>query len=278
MNDRGNLIEDTFTKTIMPGTKSEAEIWQVLSQMPKPDFTVLMPEKIPGALFERMVKKVAQFAIRGVLWYQGESDDEGPDRSIYADMLKALIADWRELWSDDSLPFLIVQLPGWEKWLFTQNEEYAVIRSCQEAVTKQVENTWLCSLSDAGEQYDIHPKDKEIVGERLVLLAEGHVYGKNVLCDAPCLQSASRDGNRCMLVFSHAEGGLAVDGTRVNALRVVQNEVELEYTFTIDGNKLVLDFAGEDDCVSVHFADTRWYAVNLYNKMRIPAIPFVVCV
>lgn len=278
LNDRGNLIEDNFTKTIMPGTKSEAEIWQVLSRLPKPDFTVLMPEKVPGALFERMVKKVAQFAIRGVLWYQGESDDEGPERSIYEDMLKALIADWRALWGDEKLPFLIVQLPGWDRWLFAQNEQYSVIRNCQEAVTEQVENTWLCSISDAGDQYDIHPKNKKIVGERLVLLAEGHVYGKQMLCDAPRMKNARREGTRCYLTFVNADGGLSVEGDAINALRIVQEGVELDYSFAVDGDTLILDVGENANPVSIHFADTKWFAVNLYNRMHVPAIPFTVCV
>lgn len=276
MNDRGNVMDSEFTKTFMPRTYSEEEGWQLLSRMPKPDFMALTPEKVPGALYEHMVKKAAPFGIRGVLWYQGESDDEAPDRSVYEDMLKALIADWRALWEDETLPFLIVQLPGWDRWLFTQNEEYSVIRRCQEAVTRQDENAWLCSISDAGEQYDIHPKNKKVVGERLALLAEGHVYGKDILCDPPCLKDVRRDGTRCYLAFSNADGGLTVEGDTVNSLRVVQNGTELDYSFELDGDTLILDFEGEAGPVSIHFADEKWFAVNLYNRMRIPAIPFTV--
>ena len=276
MNDRGNVMENEFTKTFLPRTYSEEEGWQLLSGMLKPDFMALTPEKVPGALYEHMVKKAAPFEIRGVLWYQGESDDEGPDRSIYEDMLKAMIADWRVLWDDEKLPFLIVQLPGWDRWLFTQNEEYSVIRRCQEAVTKQVENTWLCSISDAGEQYDIHPKNKKVVGERLALLAEGHIYGKQILCDAPRMKTARREGTRCYLTFSNADGGLTIDGDAINALRIVYEGAEFEYSFGIDGDTLILDFERDVNSVSIHFADAKWFEVNLYNRMHIPAIPFTV--
>lgn len=276
MNDRGNVIESEFTRTFMPKTYGEEEGWRLLSRLPAPDFTALAPEKIPGALYEHMVKRTAPFSVRGVLWYQGESDDEGPDRMIYEEMLSTLIDDWRSLWNEERLPFLIVQLPGWEKWLFTQNGDYAAIRRSQELVAKKKSDVYLCSISDLGERYDIHPKNKKDVGYRLALLAEGHVYGKDVLCDAPCLQNASREGNRCYLTFAHAEGGLTVGGAVVNALRVMQNGAELDYSFAVDGNVLILDFKGTDDCVSVHFADTKWYAVNLYNRTGIPAIPFTV--
>ncbi len=276
MNDRGNVSETEFTRTFMPKTYGEEEGWRLLSHLPAPDFTALTPEKIPGALYEHMVKRTAPFSVRGVLWYQGESDDEGPDRMVYEEMLSTLIDDWRALWSEESLPFLIVQLPGWEKWLFTQNGDYAAIRRCQELVAQKKNAVYLCSISDIGEQFDIHPKNKKDVGYRLALLAEGHVYGRDLLCDAPCLNHAERVGNRCRLTFSHAEGGLSVEGDEISALYVLHSGVKVSYSFVVEGDTVILDLAEVDGPVSVHFADTRWYQVNLYNRMGIPAIPFTV--
>ena len=99
--------------------------------------------------------------VRGVLWYQGESDNVDGRQALYQGMLSAVIADWRTCWSDSELPFLIVQLPGWESWLDQENHDYNTIRKAQENVTKETAQTYLCSISDAGEQMDIHPKNKK---------------------------------------------------------------------------------------------------------------------
>ena len=111
-----------------------------------------------------------------------------------------------------------------------------------------------------------------------MLLAEGHVYGKQMLCDAPRMKTARREGTRCYLTFSNADGGLTVEGNSVNALRIIQQGEELDYSFAVDGDTLILDFRGVEGPVSIHFADEKWFAVNLYNRMHIPAIPFTVCV
>ena len=107
---------------------------------------------------------------------------------MYQDMLNAVIADWRTCWSDPELPFLIVQLPGWESWLDQVNHDYKTIRKAQENVTNETAQTYLCSISDAGEQRDIHPKNKKIVGERLAILARGTVYNEDILCSAPIIE------------------------------------------------------------------------------------------
>lgn len=276
MNDRGNITENEFTRIFTPRTYSDEEAWELLSALPKPDFTALMPEKIPGVLYEHMVKKLAPYSVRGVLWYQGESDDEAPDRMIYEEMLSTLIDDWRALWNEESLPFFIVQLPGWEKWLFAQNFDFTSIRRCQELVAKEKNDVYLCSISDIGEQFDIHPKNKKDVGYRLALLAEGHVYGCDILCDAPSLSHAERVETFCRLTFSNAEGGLIVRGEEISALSVLCNGKEISYSIMVDDNTILLELANAEGPISIHFADTKWFQVNLYNRMGIPAIPFTV--
>ena len=243
----------------------------------------MMPCEIPGSLYEHMLKTIAPYGIRGFLWYQGESDDEPGKQSLYRDMLAALIGDWRALWKDAELPFLFVQLPGWENWLLDGpgNRDYMTIRSCQEMAAKTVSNAYLCSISDAGERMDIHPKDKKVVGERLALLARGHVYGESLLCDAPTAESIRRDGSRIEIMFQNAEGGLKVRGDAVEALHVYPVEMcgadrreEIPVDADVEGEKLVILLPEGTGKVSVEFARTRWYLVNLYNQADIPAIPF----
>lgn len=297
MNHRGDPFSDPFGETVLPRTLSAEELEELTSKMPggMEEFLYEMqPQEIPGCLYEHMLKTIAPYGIRGFLWYQGESDDEPGKQGLYGDMLTALIKDWRALWMDPGLPFLLVQLPGWENWLGGQgNIDYMTIRKCQERVAKTVEHAYLCSISDAGEQMDIHPKDKKVVGERLALLARGHVYGEDLLCDAPVAQEIRRDGDCVEITFANAEGGLEVRGDRVEALHIYQvqsagtgetisersrsgkeDREEIAFTADTEGGKLVIRLPKGTKDVTIEFARTRWYLVNLYNQAGIPAIPF----
>lgn len=297
MNHRGDPFSDPFGEAVLPRTLSAEEMEELFRQMPGETDAYLQemrPFEIPGCLYEHMLKTIAPYGIRGFLWYQGESDDEPGKQGLYRDMLTALIGDWRALWNDAGLPFLFVQLPGWESWLDGPgNRDYMTIRSCQEMAAKTVDHAYLCSISDAGEQRDIHPKDKKVVGERLALLARGHVYGEELLCDAPAAEKIRRDGNCAEITFLHAEGGLAVKGDAVEALHVypVQDtgseeynsekaeagtgsRKEIPFAAGVDGGKLVIRLPEGTGPVRIEFARTRWYLVNLYNQAGLPAIPF----
>lgn len=289
MNNRGDFFSEPFNEMIMAKTLTEEEINQLMANLPD-NFEEMManmmqPQTIPGCLYEHMLKTVSPYGIRGFLWYQGESDDDIPGMNVlYKDMLTGLIADWRALWQE-KLPFLFVQLPGYDKWLFnTQENHYPVIRKCQEEVANTVEGAYLCSISDAGEERDIHPKDKKTVGERLSLLARHYVYGEDILCDAPTAKEAVRDGNRITVTFANAGKGLHISGGELTALKVTAQggetafetgEEELAFTAETEGERLLITLAEHTDRkVKIAFAGTSWYLVNLYNEANIPAIPF----
>lgn len=277
LNDRGNPFADPFGEMVLPRTPSQEEVKAFFESMNMDDtgVTELLPQSIPGCLYEYMVKTIAPFTIKGILWYQGESDDVLDRQELYEEMLKAVIRDWRDLWQDETLPFLIVQLPGWESWLNMVNKNYPVIRRCQEAVVNSDENCFLCSISDAGEQMDIHPKNKKVVGHRLVLLALGHIYGRDILCDAPVVDKIQRErnSNKIRLKFANAEGGLHVNGGYIHALQIVP---EMNFQTAIEGDILVITLEKDlADSVKINFAQEKWYRVNLYNQSDIPAIPFI---
>ena len=190
-------------------------------------------------------------------------------------MLTALVRDWRGIWQDD-LPFLIVQLPGWESWFGFVNEGFHVIRQCQQAVADADANIYLCSISDAGERLDIHPKDKKVVGERLALLALGHIYGRDILCDPPRLKNVFRDGERIIFTFTGAGTGLCMKDEKIAALEIRNSRGPVAYSAYIDGSTIVVTLPENTGKVTVDFARTPWYLVNLYNSAGLPAIPFSV--
>ena len=156
-----------------------------------------MHQNRPGGLYETMLKKVAPYTARGVIWYQGESDEFHP--AEYGFVFGNMIKGWRALWNEE-LPFLFSQLAPFEAWLSGTGVAYPELRYQQDQVTKNVPQTYMASIGDAGMQYDIHPKHKRPVGERMAELALGHVYKQPELCkvpglfDAPEFAGAKREG------------------------------------------------------------------------------------
>lgn len=279
-NGRGNPFAEPFGEFVLPKTRTEEELMDFFAELgvdqpfPEEIMEEYQPHNIPGVLYEHMVKKVAPFSVRGVLWYQGESDD-GPYAGLYGQMLTGLIDDWRKLWGEE-LPFLVVQLPGFEKWLSAMGENYALIREGQEYAAETMPQVYICSISDTGERLEIHSKDKKVVGERLALLARGHVYGQKIMCDAPKADSLRVENGRLILSFEHAEGGLALRGNEIQALKLLVNGEEAKYHAELVGEEIVIIPSEKiSGSVQIAFAKEQFYIVNLYNQAGIPAIPFV---
>ena len=277
MNARGNPFADVMTEFLLSGTPSPEEIKNFINHLDVQEEVsdALPPQAFPGSLYEHMVKSIAPYRIRGIIWYQGESDDALGCQYLYENMLRGLIEDWRILWNDHTLPFLVVQLPGWEGWMGAEGKGFPMLRHCQEVVANQDDHVHVWSITDAGEQYEIHPKNKKRVGRRLALLALGHVYQQAVLCDAPAIESVHRDADLISISFKHAEGGLRVEGTEIAALEVFSDNAAIPFKAEVSGENLLIRPLKESrKAIQISFAQNQYYQVNLYNQNGIPAIPF----
>ena len=272
-NDRTHQLENPFNIKIVKEGLTPQEQAQFLAAMPQmPDPNGPWYERRPGGLYETMLKKVHPYAIKGVIWYQGESDDKHPEE--YKTVFSRMIRCWRDLWQEE-LPFLFVQLAPFGQWLACGSENYPTVRESQQWVSKEVPNTWMASIGDAGMQWDIHPKDKLPVGHRLALLARGHVYGQPILCDAPELEWAKKEGDRIFLHFTHAAGlHKTCDALQAMVGIDASGESREITTARIENDTLILPDC-EDIC-ALAFARTGYYEVNLYNAAGIPAKPFEV--
>ena len=240
---------------------------------------IMTPTKeAPGALFTYMVQPLAGFATRGVLWYQGESDDEIDGAQWrHEEALRTVIADWRDAWQRPDLPFLVVQIPGFGDWMGLGPNDYVTIRACQQKVADTDEHVWLCSASDMGDKHDIHPKEKKPIGERLALLAMNHLLGIPIPADAPRCVSAERKGSFVILHFEHAAGGMLLEGAECNALEVLCNGEPVPFRAAARGDELIIMLEGTpSDAIEVRFAWSNWFRTNLYNGAEIPVLPFVV--
>lgn len=272
-NDRTNELGNPFSiRLVKIGTTREEQL-EMMKQWENQPIKVMGPydEHRPGGLYEMMLKNVWPYAIRGVIWYQGESDsDKNP--AAYANTFSKMITCWRDLWKEE-LPFLFVQLAPFGKWLGCEGKDYPIIRDCQEQVAKTVSNTWMASIGDVGMEWDIHPKNKVPVGNRLALLARGHVYGEDILCDAPEITGVKKKGIDLELLIRHGEG-LHLTSEPIQALKCYsQNGEELEsLSVEVQDEKLILHDC--QDVAEVRFAYEDYYEVNLFNKAGIPMKPF----
>lgn len=307
LSDSSNRLADPYNiRSVKIGFSREEQARAMEEFIETNDPSCFVHAGRPGGLYCTMLKKVAPYTARGVIWYQGESDgDAHPE--VYTDVLTRMIGCWRDLWGD-ALPFLLVQLAPFDKWMQCVGDNYGIIRDCQEEVSRTVPGTWITTTGDVGMQWDIHPKNKLPVGERLALLALGHVYGRDILCDPPAAQSLRVEGDSVIITFRNADG-LHISGDHLNALQLeLENgDVVDAQNAAVSGNELIVSLAGivetnshggagtgseddragagsEDDraadaatapgIAAVRFARENYYEVNLYNAAGIPALPF----
>ncbi len=231
-------------------------------------------ENRPGGLYHTMVQKIAGFSARGVIWYQGESDDLKAER--YGRLFSAVIRCWREAWEDD-LPFLFVQLAPFEKWMGVLAVNYPILREQQEWVSKTVPGAYMISIMDAGSRLDIHPKNKRPVGERLARLAVGKVFGEEILCEAPEVLDIRLEDDSLVILFSHVGEGLQLKGPQLKSLEILtQGKAIMPFKVKVTQDSLVIQAANLSSAreLEVRLAYQNYAEVNLYNSAGMPAKPF----
>ncbi|MBR6532077.1 MAG: hypothetical protein IKT61_06210 [Clostridia bacterium] len=222
----------------------------------------------PAGLYEMMLKKIIGYTVKGVIWYQGESDEHHFE--LYSKLFSTMICRWRSYWNDN-LPFLFVQLAP-----FAPGQKYHELRHQQEIVENTVDNTYMVTISDIGHRTDIHPKNKHDVGCRLALKALGKIYGKDVVCDAPYACKAETDGNNITLYFENCTK-LKIKGSGLNDIRLFSEDGRVKInSCKVNGNTLTLktENAKAKKTLRIEFAWTPYHEVNLYNEADLPAKPF----
>ncbi|GAB2780004.1 sialate O-acetylesterase [Hymenobacter latericoloratus] len=230
----------------------------------------------PGALFNGMIAPVLPYALKGVLWYQGESNASRPQD--YQALMTSLIGDWRAQFRRPDLPFLYVQLASFMAMRPEPGESgWAEIRDAQRR-TLAVPRTAMAVALDAGEWNDIHPLDKQTVGHRLALAARQVAYGdKKVVASGPLYQSMQVSGNQATLRFTSVGGGLvAKGGGPLKYFAVAGPDKKFVWAQArLEGNTVVVwsDAVATPVFVRYAWADNPEGA-NLYNQEGLPASPF----
>lgn len=234
----------------------------------------------PGFMWEAGVAPLAPTAIRGVAWYQGESNAESAERAIQHEaILPVLVADWRRAFGRE-LPFGIVQLPGMNR------PHWPAFRDGQRRLADAIPGTGLVVTIDLGNPRDVHPSDKRPVGERLAAWALADVYGRDGPSTGPLPASATRGSDgRATVRFWATGGGLATsDGQPPGHLEVAGRDGAFRpATATIAGDTLIVEPAGEPLVGGVRKVRHAWRPYpepkpNLTGQTGLPATPFEIAV
>lgn len=221
----------------------------------------------PAGLFNGMVSAALKFHIKGVIWYQGESNASALRANMYQRIFPALIQDWRTQWREGDFPFLFVQLSNFSA---SPNESYQTIREAQRR-TLSVAKTGMAVTVDIGLPENVHPSNKQDVGARLALAAEAIAYGKQLEWAGPMFRETSIEDSSLRVWFDHTTGGLK--GTNGFEIAGADHRF-VPANAQVDGDTVVLT-AG--DVASPAYARYGWAnapTVNLVNGAGLPASPF----
>jgi len=226
----------------------------------------------PCGLYDTMLRTIAPYTVTGVIWYQGESDAARAE--LYGRLFAAMVKSWRDLWHEE-LPFIQVQLASYACMM--EPIDFVPIRAVQEQLTRDLPGVSLACAMDVGLPYDIHPKQKRPVGERLAYQALGKVYGQYVLADSPTLGYRTKTNGLVDLEFKHCGYALTLEGDLRDALELkVNGETVQEYTFTLERNHLRIhsDAITPEASVNVRFAWKPYCTDPVYNSNGLPMLPF----
>lgn len=226
----------------------------------------------PGSLYNGMIVPLAPFAIKGVIWYQGEGN---AGQAAYGQYLTDMIRDWRALFQVGDFPFYIVQLSGFGKLLAQPGDSsWAITRELQAKVAKDVPNCGLAVSIDRGEIYDIHPPNKRDVGERLVLVALAKTYKKDVVCEGPTYKSMKIEQGHAKLEFDHAKGLKSIGSAPSGFAICGKNGKWVWANAKIENETVNVWHPEVKDPVSVRYGWGDNIICNLYNSADLPAVPF----
>jgi len=238
---------------------------------PQPPATEDSPAR-PGGLYNAMIAPLEPGALRGILWYQGESNVG--HAAEYAELLNALIRSWRAGFGQGDLPFSIVQLANFGDRNDVTDRGWARLREAQAQVLG-APATGLAVTIDIGMAENIHPTNKQEVGRRLALVAKARVYGIAGEFSGPVFDGATREGRAMRAHFTHAGSRLVARGGAVQALEIAGKDgVFHPAAGAIDGDTLVVSAPDVDEAAAVRYAWSDSPEANLYNDAGLPAAPF----
>lgn len=262
--------EESFQKNLAAWSnqvaKAKAEARDPPSKPYKRDPPAETPTR-PSCLYNAMIAPLVPYAIRGAIWYQGESNS---GRAMqYETLFPVMIGSWRQVWGQGDFPFLFVQIAPHQGMV-------PEIREAQLVAWQTTPKTAMAVLADVGEEKDIHPAKKEPVGARLALAARAVAHGENVVYSGPAFRVMTVHGNRAILEFAHTGSGLvAAEGGLKDFTVAPAGSTNFVPALAVIGNGRVV-VASPDVAApgAVRYGWSNWFVGSLFNKEGLPATPF----
>ena len=225
----------------------------------------------PCYLFEAGISPIASYPIKGVIWYQGESNAHNVE--LYAVQFPVLVDSWRRAWGNDDMPFHFVQLssinrPSWPHF-----------RDVQRCFVSTIDNCHMAVSSDKGDPVDVHPRDKKPIGERLARIALYYDYDfKHIVPEGPAVQYAKESSGLVNICFENGDGMHTSDGKELRGFELA-DESDIFYAadnVSIEGNIIKLSSERVKTPVKVRYAWQPYTTANLVNGEELPASTFVI--
>ncbi|MBU0640687.1 MAG: sialate O-acetylesterase [Planctomycetes bacterium] len=283
---------DEYKTQQLPAKLAELEAWIAAtraaldskSALPRPLHWPQHPlanEREPTGLYNGMVHPLVPLALRGAIWYQGESNVHTDDGMMYFEKMKALIGGWREVWGQGDFPFYFVQLAPFKYTLHNKDIRSDQLPRIWEAqfAALRIPQAGMAVLTDLGDWRDIHPQNKQEVGRRLALWALANTYGQdNLVCSGPLFKAMAVENGKIRVRFAHVGGGLkSRDGQPLNWFEIAAADKQyVPAAARIDGDTVLVWSEDVPQPVAVRFA---WHMLpepipNLVNAEGLPASPF----
>ena len=264
--------EQAETARLIEAEKREDEAARKANQpLPKHSWRPDPVSWQPAALFNAMVAPALDFHIKGVIWYQGESNASAERANLYERVFPALIADWRANWHQGDFPFLFVQIANFKSGA---QASWPTVREAQRR-TLSVANTAMAVTIDIGDPDNVHPANKQDVGARLALAARKLAYGEDVEYSGPVYRELAAEGSSLRVWFDHVLGGLVAKGDALKGFEIAGDDHHfMSANARIDGHTVVVSREAVSNPRFVRYGWANAPAVNLYNGQGLPASPF----
>jgi sialate O-acetylesterase len=227
-----------------------------------------------SVLYNGMIAPLIPFAVKGAVWYQGESNASRAWQ--YNALLQTMIRDWRSRFGVGDFGFHIVSLANYMKTSdVPQESAWAELREAQARAAKALPHCGLAMAIDIGDAADIHPRNKKEVGRRLALSALAITYGKNIEWSGPWYKSMEITGKGIRLSFDHAQSGLVAKGDQLTGFAIAGADRKFVWADAIvDGPTVLVSSPAVPAPVAVRYGWDSNPVCNLYNKENLPAVPF----
>jgi sialate O-acetylesterase len=274
--------------SVMTKYKADQEKWKIVADSAKaagktPPRGPRNPDPVrdqhnASVLWNGMVKPLVPYAIRGALWYQGESNS--PTAKIYRRIMETLINDWRQQWGQGDFPFIYVQLANIGKTydsLPAMGGSEAIKREAQLQNLSILNTAMVVAIdnADANDMNNVHPKNKQEIGRRLALAALAIAYSEKIVYSGPLYDKMKIEGNSIRLYFTNTGTGLvAKDGDLKGFAIAGEDKKFVSATAKIDGNTILVSNPEINNPVAVRYGWGSNPLTNLYNKENLPASPF----